>query len=95
MKITIDSEAMSSLVSSFANALTGAFTDENGDVTTTETVDTSSLDSELKDTSVPFTYDDKKIKLGSSDLGSSELDYEFKDGAVIVDYYGQKMKFTK
>ena len=94
LKIKIDSEAMSSLVSSFANALTGATTDENGDVTT-ENVDTSSVTSQLQDTSIPFTYDDKKINLGTNGLGSSELDYEFKDGAVIVDYYGQKMKFTK
>ena len=92
-KISIDSDAMSSLVSSFANALTGASTDENGDVTTS--VDSSDISSELKDTAVPFTYDDTKIKMGSSSLGSSELDYEFKDGAVTIDYYGQKMKFTK
>lgn len=92
-KIKIDSEKMGSLVSSFANALTGATTDENGDVSTN--VDSSSISSRLKDMSIPFTYTDNKIQLGSSGLGSSDLDYEFKDGTVIVDYYGQKMKFTK
>lgn len=144
-KISIDSSKMGSLVSSFANALTGALTDENGDIITNETSDTSATGDDgdiidinindagdaasidlgsltssddtttdvkvdatttttttenaittgLSDTSVDFAYDDKKIKFTASTLGSTELDYEFKDGAIIVDYFGQKMKFTK
>ena len=45
-------------------------------------------------TTTNFTYDDKKIK-GSNDSGELEAEYEFKDGAVILDMSGEKMKFTK
>ena len=45
-------------------------------------------------TTTEFTYDDKKIK-GSSETGELEADYEFKDGAIILNMSGEKMKFTK
>lgn len=97
LKVTMDSEKMSSLVNSFASALTGTVTDENGDVTTIDTSssDASSSLTNLSNTEMPFTYDDKKIKMTVTGMGNTEMDYEFKDGAVIISYYGQKMKFTK
>lgn len=45
-------------------------------------------------TTTNFTYDDKKIK-GVSETGELEAEYEFKDGAVILNMGGEKMKFTK
>ena len=94
LKVTMDSDKINSFVSAFSNALTGSSTDENGDVTTS--TDTSATTSQLQNMDIPFTYDDKKITLGSSSFGSSsEMEYDFKDGAVIITVYGQKMKFTK
>lgn len=45
-------------------------------------------------TTTTFTYDDKTLK-GSNDSGEFEASYEFKDGAVILEMSGEKMKFTK
>lgn len=88
LKITMDSEKVGSLVNSFANALSDG---EN-------TTDTSSITSNLSnENNIDFTYDDKKIKLSSPISGSTvtELDYEVKDGAVLLEMSGQKLKFTK
>lgn len=86
-KVVMDSDKMGSFVNSFANALTDS---ENS-------VDTSDVASKIpNETNVDFTYDDKKITLAPSALGSSvEMNYEVKDGAVIIEYNSQKMKFTK
>lgn len=45
-------------------------------------------------TTTVFTYDGKKIT-GSNSSGEVEAEYEFKDGAVILNMDGEKMKFTK
>lgn len=86
-KITMNSDTMGSLVQSLANA----FTSED------ETVNTGDISSSIpNETNIDFTYDDKKIKMSSSSFSTaSEVDYEVKDGAVILNYNGEKMKFTK
>lgn len=86
-KVIVDSDKMGSLVNTLANALTDGETE----------VDSSEVSSKIPgETNINFTYDDKKITLSPSELGSSvEMNYEIKDGAVIVDYNSQKMKFTK
>ena len=138
-EVKMDSEKMSSVVSSFANALSEAFSDgtsESSETTTTETTTVEATEvaetaesidlTELTETTDPteassgltttssdaltttgssslatgnsttqFTYDDKKVKMGSGSFGGVEMDYEFKDGAVILSISGQKMKFTK
>ena len=86
--VKIDSEKMGSLMSSFTTALT------NGE-TTADTEDvTSNIPAE---TNVDFTYDGNKITLSTPMTGSTvtEMNYEVKDGAVIIEMSGQKLKFTK
>lgn len=86
-KVIVDSDKMGSLVNSFANALTDGEAE----------VDSSKVSSKIPgETAINFTYDDKKIKLSPSEFRSSlEMNYEIKDGAVILDYNSQKIKFTK
>lgn len=86
-KIKMDSDTMGSLVQSFASAFS------EGE----ESVDTGDITSKIpSETNIDFTYDDKKIKMSSSSFSTaSEVEYEVKDDAVILNYNGERMKFTK
>ena len=84
--IKMDPEVLSSFVSSFTNPATGESAEVSG-----SDIENSGLDN----TSINFTYDDNKIKANSGTAGNLEMDYEFKDGAVILSFSGQRLKFTK
>ena len=88
LKVHVDSSKVGSLVESFSSAFT------DGESTTSSEDVAASIPNE---TSIDFTYDGKKISLSNPISGSSltEMDYEVKDGAVIINMSGQKMKFTK
>lgn len=85
LQVTMDSGALSAFANSFAGSLTGEDTNVSG----------SDIENAgMNNANIEFTYDDKKIK-GSGVYDSMEMDYEFKDGNVIVEFSGQKLKFEK
>ena len=55
---------------------------------------TEGEDSNNSNTSVPFTWDDKKIK-STSDAGNLDTEYTYKDDTVTLTYDGQSLKFKR
>ena len=85
LEVTMDPDKLGSFASSFVSTLSGSDTEVSSD-----TISSSGM----TNGTITFTYDDKKFK-GTGNFNSLEFDYEVKDGAVIVDMSGERLKFVK